>query len=72
MDIMDVAFKIGNRIDELREAKSRLEAARRAVQASDHGVSKSIYLHDPDGDATRAPATRSEHGPNRTRRLLSH
>jgi catechol 2,3-dioxygenase len=48
---MDVAFKIGNRIDELREAKSRLEAAGLAVQASDHGVSKSIYVRDPDGNA---------------------
>jgi catechol 2,3-dioxygenase len=45
-----VAFKIGTRIDELREAKLQLEAAGIAVEAYDHEVSKSIYFKDPDGN----------------------
>src|SRR5215470_10917629 len=48
--LMHVAFKIGTRIDELREAKSKLEAAGVAVEAFDHEVTKSIYFHDPDGN----------------------
>ena len=48
--LFHVAFKIGTRIDELREAKSRLEAAGLAVEALDHGVTKSIYFKDPDGN----------------------
>jgi catechol 2,3-dioxygenase len=48
--LFHVAFKIGDRIDELREAKGRLEAAGIEVEAYDHGVSKSIYFNDPDGN----------------------
>ena len=48
--LLHVAFKIGTRIDELREAKSKLEAAGVAVEAFDHEVTKSIYFHDPDGN----------------------
>ena len=46
-----VAFKIGNHIDELREAKKYLGAAGIQVGAVDHVVSKSIYLKDPDGNS---------------------
>lgn len=47
-----VAFKIGNHIDELREAKTYLEAAGiQVVRAVDHVVSKSIYVKDPDGNS---------------------
>jgi catechol-2,3-dioxygenase len=48
--LLHVAFKIGDRIDDLREAKDRLEAAGLQVQARDHRVSKSIYFNDPDGN----------------------
>ena len=48
--LFHVAFKIGTRIDELREAKLQLEAAGLKVQAYDHEVSKSIYFNDPDGN----------------------
>ena len=45
-----VAFKIGTRLDELREAKLRLEAAGFGVEAYDHEVNKSIYFKDPDSN----------------------
>ncbi len=48
--LLHVAFKIGDTIDELREAKLKLEAAGVQVEAYDHGVTKSIYFNDPDGN----------------------
>jgi len=45
-----VAFKIGNNLDELREAKSKLEAAGIAPNPVDHEVTKSLYFKDPDGN----------------------
>ncbi len=45
-----VAFKIGERLDELREAKAYLEGAGVAVNAVDHEVTKSLYFADPDGN----------------------
>jgi catechol 2,3-dioxygenase len=48
--LFHVAFKIGTRIDELREAKLQLEGAGVKVEAYDHEVSKSIYFNDPDGN----------------------
>ena len=48
--LLHVAFKIGTLIDELREAKLHLEMAGIKVDAYDHGVSKSIYFNDPDGN----------------------
>src|SRR2546428_10384659 len=36
-------------INELREARDRLDAAGALVGASDHGVNKSLYARDPDG-----------------------
>lgn len=48
--LLHVAFKIGTRIDELREAKLQLERAGLKVEAYDHEVSKSIYFNDPDGN----------------------
>jgi len=47
-----VAFKVGDTLDVLRQAKSDLEA--RGVEimfAFDHTVSQSIYITDPDGNA---------------------
>jgi catechol 2,3-dioxygenase len=46
-----VAFKVGNTLDDLRACKAELE--RHGVQLlgmSDHGVSQSLYLADPDGN----------------------
>jgi catechol 2,3-dioxygenase len=48
--LLHVAFKIGNLIDELREAKLYLEAAGIEVYTRDHEVTKSIYFKDPDNN----------------------
>jgi len=45
-----VAFKIGDDLDELREAKAKLEAAGIKPQPIDHEVTKSLYFEDPDGN----------------------
>ena len=45
------AFKIGNSIDELKDAYDKLnKLGVHIVGTSDHTVSKSIYLLDPDGN----------------------
>lgn len=48
--LLHVAFKIGNDLDALREAKRHLEAAGVAVRPIDHGVTQSLYFEDPDGN----------------------
>jgi catechol 2,3-dioxygenase len=45
-----VAFKIGDDIAQLREAKALLEAAGVALRPIDHEVTKSLYFADPDGN----------------------
>ena len=45
-----VAFKIGDSLDDLREAKKKLEAAGIALTPIDHEVTKSLYFADPDGN----------------------
>lgn len=45
-----VAFKIGTTLDELRAARSTLEAAGIATTPIDHDVTKSLYFADPDGN----------------------
>jgi catechol 2,3-dioxygenase len=45
-----VAFRIGNHIDTLREAKAQLEKAGVMAEAADHGVTQSLYFADPDGN----------------------
>jgi catechol 2,3-dioxygenase len=45
-----VAFNIGNTLDELREAKAKLDAAGVATHPVDHEVTKSLYFSDPDGN----------------------
>jgi catechol 2,3-dioxygenase len=45
-----VAFKIGDSLDDLREAKTYLEGAGVAVNPVDHEVTKSLYFDDPDGN----------------------
>ena len=44
-------FKIGDSLDELKKAYHELYSAGIQVKGmSDHTISKSIYLHDPDGN----------------------
>lgn len=45
-----VAFRIGDDVATLRSAKAELEAAGVSTVAADHGVSKSLYFSDPDGN----------------------
>jgi len=45
-----VAFNIGTTLDELREAKSKLEAAGIQPNPVDHEVTQSLYFEDPDGN----------------------
>ena len=46
-----VGWKVGESLDELREVKQRLESLGYSVEAmSDHTISYSLYLRDPDGN----------------------
>jgi len=45
-----VAFKIGDSLEELREARAVLEAAGVRTVPMDHEVTKSLYMADPDGN----------------------
>jgi len=46
-----IGIKIGNSLEELRAAKEELERAGIAIDGmSDHTVSQSLYLQDPDGN----------------------
>lgn len=46
-----IGIKIGDRLEDLRTAKGELERAGIAISGmSDHTVSQSLYLHDPDGN----------------------
>jgi catechol 2,3-dioxygenase len=46
-----IGIKVGDSLDELRAAKRELETAGSAIDGmSDHTVSQSLYLKDPDGN----------------------
>jgi catechol 2,3-dioxygenase len=46
-----IGIKVGDRLDELRAAKAELERAGIPIEGmSDHTVSQSLYLRDPDGN----------------------
>ena len=46
-----IGIKMGDSLDELRVAKKDLERAGIAIDGmSDHTVSQSLYVHDPDGN----------------------
>ena len=45
-----VAFKIGDSLDELREAKRQLDHAGVRAAPVDHVVTQSLYFQDPDGN----------------------
>ena len=56
-----VAFKAGDSIDDLRRAKAHLDALGVPIDAvEDHAVARSIYLHDPDGNAIEVYADTSD------------
>lgn len=49
--LFHVAFKVGDGLDDLRAVKDQLEARGVAIDGlSDHDVTASIYLRDPDGN----------------------
>jgi catechol 2,3-dioxygenase len=46
-----IGIKVGDSLDDLRTAKQDLERAGIPISGmSDHTVSQSLYLHDPDGN----------------------
>lgn len=46
-----IGIKVGDSLDELRTAKRELEASDVAIDGmSDHTVSQSLYVRDPDGN----------------------
>jgi catechol 2,3-dioxygenase len=46
-----VGWKVGDTLEALRAARDRVLAHGGAIDGqSDHGVSQSLYLHDPDGN----------------------
>ena len=51
LGLYHIGIKIGESLEELRAAKKELEQAGVPISGmSDHTVSQSLYLHDPDGN----------------------
>jgi catechol 2,3-dioxygenase len=51
LGLYHIGIKVGDSLDELRAAKRELDQAGVAIGGmSDHTVSQSLYLHDPDGN----------------------
>ena len=51
LGLYHIGIKVGNNLDELRAAKQELEQAAVMIDGmSDHTVSQSLYLRDPDGN----------------------
>lgn len=51
LGLYHIGIKVGDSLDELRDAKRELEAAGVVINGmSDHTVSQSLYLRDPDGN----------------------
>lgn len=51
LGLYHIGIKVGDSLDELRAAKRELEAAGVVINGmSDHTVSQSLYLRDPDGN----------------------
>ncbi len=49
--LFHLGFKIGDSLEDLRAAKRELERGGVAIEGqSDHGVSQSLYMQDPDGN----------------------
>lgn len=51
LGLYHIGIKVGDSLDELRTARRELEKAGVCITGmSDHTVSQSLYLHDPDGN----------------------
>ncbi len=51
LGLYHIGIKIGDSLEELRAARQELDRAGIRVEGmSDHTVSQSLYLHDPDGN----------------------
>lgn len=51
LGLYHVGWKVGNSLNELRAVKARLESLNIEIEGmSDHTVSQSLYLSDPDGN----------------------
>lgn len=51
LGLYHIGIKVGDSLDELRAAKDELDAAGVPIEGmSDHTVSQSLYLRDPDGN----------------------
>ena len=51
LGLYHIGIKVGDSLDELRAAKKELERTGVEIGGmSDHTVSQSLYLHDPDGN----------------------
>ncbi len=51
LGLYHTGWKVGTTLDELRAARARVEAAGYEIEGmSDHTVSQSLYLSDPDGN----------------------
>jgi catechol-2,3-dioxygenase len=49
--LFHVAFRVGDSIEDLAEAKNHLESHGVAIgMVADHTVTKSVYFADPDGN----------------------
>lgn len=56
-----VAFRVGDSLDDLRATKAHLEANSVAIDGlTDHEVTASIYLRDPDGNGIELYADTSD------------
>ena len=67
-----VAFNIGTNLDELREARAKLEAAGVKTTPIDHEVTKSLYFADPDGNGIEVYVDASDawrHDPQRVAQI---
>ncbi|MEE9180535.1 MAG: VOC family protein [Vicinamibacteria bacterium] len=69
--LMHVAFKIGESLDELREAKAHLESHGLKTVAEDHEVSQSLYFDDPDGNNVEVYVDTSDVWKHDTQRVAS-
>ncbi len=64
-----IGIKVGDSLDELRRAKKELEQRGISISGmSDHTVTQSLYLHDPDGNEVElyvdAPDIDWKHNPS--------
>lgn len=51
LGLYHTGWKVGERLDDLREARRRVEAFGAAIDGlADHTVSRSLYVRDPDGN----------------------